>query len=1019
MARIKFFLFSNLFIILAAIGFSAELSKNVTIQKNFIDQFVSRVWTANDGLPGNTITSVIQDDDGYIYIGMYEGLIRFDGMEFLTINSDLDPKYKLYSARSLFQDSNGNLWVGANDDGVVCIRNDGSVDSYTIEEGLPNNSIRAITEDFLHNIWIGTADGIVYITPEGEIAKPKGLDSYDEEHILVLRLYCDTAGRIWCITEKQNGLYCYSNNTFERYTGITKIENPVVTCMSQDSTGAFWFGISPYYAVRVNGMDETVYDLGYGQQKGSVVNCIYPDSTGNVWFAKDNGLAILHDGQLVYYDSKTGLTDNNINAFIEDREGNFWLGTDRGGLEKLSVSKFNTITLPTSINAICQDKSKRLIWLGADTGLFCYNYDTSSFVQNAATELCNNIRIRDVHATSSGDVLISSYEKLGLVRYSPDGNISNLTLEDGLVGMKLRIALETSKGDIYVGTTTGLSIIDGKTGTITNLVKESGLPHEYIMCLYEDSDGNIWCGTDGGGVFVLDGTRIIKSYTSKDGLAGNVIFKIDNISNDGDIWICTGSGISRLRNGHFINYNTSNGLGSNSVFQVIKDYTDTVWFTSNRGIGSVKLSQFNSVADDKEDRLSVRYYGRSDGIRSGGVTATSLSMKDNIGRIWFTLTDGFATYDPLKVTNRTRANLLVQDYSIDNKTYSYSGQEIIVPPNAKRLALKYSALSFVSSELMQYRYMLAGFESDYSSWSINRNVSYTNLKPGRYEFKVQAINSDDVVREIESPLVIIKQPFIWQLWWFWLIIGLFVLSVVVLAVYLKFRSMEKYQEKLQSEVDRQTVEIRKEKEKSQHLLLNILPADVATELTENPDSVIAKRFPNACVLFADIVDFTKISDSMSADEIVKLLNSLFSRFDEIAISKGVEKIKTIGDAYMAACGLVEKNDNESSKLMIEFALEILKELESFNKTNDLRLSMRIGINNGNLVAGVIGKSKFIYDIWGDTVNVASRMESTGKPGCIQVTENTYEQALKFFKFTEMQIVDVKGKGQMKTYFIDK
>ena len=1026
MTRSKFFLFSVVLALLSVSAFSEIDSEVVRAQENFMNQFVSRVWTSTDGLPGNTITSVLQDNEGYIYIGMYEGLIRFDGIEFLTINRDLDPKYKLYSARSLFQDSYGNLWVGANDEGAVCIRPDGEVESYTVDAGLPNNSVRAIAEDFDHNIWIGTSDGVVYITPDREILKPNGLEQYDAEHILVLRMYCDTAGRIWCVTEKQNGVYCYSNNKFERYNRITKIKNPVVSCVSQDSSGAFWFGIEPHYAVRVNGVDEVLYDLGGdGEQKGSIVNCIYPDRNGNIWFAKDNGLSVLNNGILCSYENGMGLTDNNINAIIEDREGNLWLGTDRGGLEKLSFSKFTTVPVSTSINAIAQDTLRNVSWLGGDSGLFCYDYNNARFLENEATEFCKNIRIRDVHTMKDGSVLISTYEKLGLVKYAPDGTLSNWTVKDGLIGMKVRVAVEASSGDIYVGTTLGLSIINHETGTISSLTKEDGLINDYIMCVYEDDSGKIWCGTDGGGVFVLDGSELIKTYTTKEGLSGNVVFKIDNVGNDSDIWICTGTGVSRIRNGKFINYNSSNGFSSNSAFQLIKDYTDTVWFTSNRGIGSVKLSQLDAIADGSEQRMNVRYYGSSDGLRSGGITSTSLSIKDNIGRIWFTLIDGFATYDPLKVTNRAVVNVKIQQYYIDNKAYPYIGRDIVLSPNTKRLALDYTALSFVSPELMQFRYKLAGFETEYSSWSMDRTVSYTNLKPGRYEFSVEAASSNDVVQRLSAPLIIIKKPYIWQLWWFWMIISVLVLSTVAFMIYLRFRALKKYQEKLEAEVARQTEELRnksdaleKANEKSHHLLLNILPAPVADELTEHPDSLIANRFPNVCVLFADIVDFTKLSDGMSAYEIVKLLNSLFSRFDEIALASGIEKIKTIGDAYMAACGLTEKFDNDSARIMINFAKAMLSELEKFNNLHHFNLKMRIGINNGNLIAGVIGKSKFIYDIWGDTVNVASRMESTGKSGCIQVTESTYEQAVNFFKFSPMQTINVKGKGQMKTFFVD-
>ena len=208
-----------------------------------------------------------------------------------------------------------------------------------------------------------------------------------------------------------------------------------------------------------------------------------------------------------------------------------------------------------------------------------------------------------------------------------------------------------------------------------------------------------------------------------------------------------------------------------------------------------------------------------------------------------------------------------------------------------------------------------------------------------------------------------------------------------------------------------------EKEKSEKLLLNILPSEVAKILTENPGKTIAKKFPNITVLFTDIVGFTKMSDGMSAEEVVSMLNSMVSKFDERALREGIEKIKTIGDAYMAATGFGDDEGPEGAIRMVRFAQGIMQDVCEFNSRSPIKVQIRLGINSGNLVAGVIGKSKFIYDIWGDTVNVASRMESTGEPMKIHVTENTYSQTKEHFPYSEGIDVEVKGKGLMKTYFL--
>jgi class 3 adenylate cyclase len=207
-----------------------------------------------------------------------------------------------------------------------------------------------------------------------------------------------------------------------------------------------------------------------------------------------------------------------------------------------------------------------------------------------------------------------------------------------------------------------------------------------------------------------------------------------------------------------------------------------------------------------------------------------------------------------------------------------------------------------------------------------------------------------------------------------------------------------------------------EKGKSDALLLNILPAQVAERLKADGES-IADGFAQVTVLFSDIVGFTKMSDRLSPAELVRRLNAIFSAFDALADRFGVEKIKTIGDAYMVAGGLPHRTEDHAEAIA-EMAIEMRAALEGLKGTLGEAISIRIGIHTGPVVAGVIGKKKFIYDIWGDTVNTASRMESHALPGTIQVSEETYKLLGPKFALTPRGEIDVKGKGMMKTWFLD-
>ena len=209
--------------------------------------------------------------------------------------------------------------------------------------------------------------------------------------------------------------------------------------------------------------------------------------------------------------------------------------------------------------------------------------------------------------------------------------------------------------------------------------------------------------------------------------------------------------------------------------------------------------------------------------------------------------------------------------------------------------------------------------------------------------------------------------------------------------------------------------LQQEQQRSERLLLNILPPSIAERLLNHPQT-IADNFAEVSVLFADIVGFTQLSSQMSPTQVVELLNQVFSHFDELAETYGLEKIKTIGDAYMVVAGLPQPRPDHAVAI-VEMALAMQRSLKVVNQQTGQNLQMRMGIHTGPVVAGVIGLRKFAYDLWGDTVNVASRMESHGLPGQIQVSRTTYECLQDQYLFEERQKLVIKGKGEMTTYLL--
>lgn len=1010
--------------ILFLVGLSFLWAAGLFAQLSSISNYVTSSWSSSDGLPGNSVLDILQSKDGYLYFGTYECLVKFDGFEFQNLNKYSNPELDFISARSIFEDSKGFMWVGSNDEGIQKFSRN-SAEHISTENGLPNNSVRSFIEDRFGNVWVGTASGVVYITPEGSIVKPSAAKDVDTSHVIVSQLYCDTAGRIWMLTTEENGIYLYSGNSFQRYENLNYLGNFIPSSISQDRKGNFWFGLGALGVAKVsNGTVDKI-------KSGTIIDyepskCIYSDSMGSMWFGTERGLVLYSDGVYTTYDDNTRIQNASINKILEDREHNIWVATDNGGIGKISLGKFRMNKLPSSVNAICEDNNNR-VWLGTDEGLLCYENDVE--IQNELTDFCKNVRIRHIALAKNGDILVNCYSKPAQVRYTKNGILSWST-DENLAGNKTRVSIETDSGEIYCGTTTGLSVIK-KDGTVRNFSDKDGFDNNYIMCIYQDNDGFIWVGTDGGGIYLMKDGAVVRKITTDSGLAGNVVFKI---SQDIDLryWICTGTGISCFKGKvrelaekkgslEFSNLTSANGLGSDSIFQLLVDENDYAWMISNRGISSVDFNDLIKVVDGKLHHVDCKFYNQNDGLKSSGTNSTALSMKDKYGRIWFTMADGFAVYDPVRINVSSILPIIqIVEISVDDKIFKDFEKPIEIPAGAKHIDIKFTGLSFTASDRNRFSYMLEGYDSGFSDLTAARTVSFTNLKPGKYTFKVNVINGDGVKSETPASVALVQNAFFYQKAWFWLCVAAFVFGVIIFSFLLLSYNNKKRRLVLETEIQKATVELEMAKDDSDRLLKNILPVSIAERMKGVAgEKTIADAFDDVTILFSDIVGFTKKTSNESAEDIVKSLNDLFSRFDERAEKMGVEKIKTIGDSYMAACGVPSKNENHAL-VMFNFAVGMYEDLQEYNKTAKIKFEIRIGLNSGRVVAGVIGLNKFIYDIWGDAVNVASRMESCCTPGHIRFTDSVRKNLEKHhisFDYKKEEC-DVKGKGLMMTYEIE-
>lgn len=324
--------------------------------------------------------------------------------------------------------------------------------------------------------------------------------------------------------------------------------------------------------------------------------------------------------------------------------------------------------------------------------------------------------------------------------------------------------------------------------------------------------------------------------------------------------------------------------------------------------------------------------------------------------------------------------------------------------------IRWGANVLLNADVTWYQYRLLGAgKSDWSPWT-NQTSLKIRLQPGSYTFEVRARDAIGRVSPV-SPIKFTIDPPFWQTWWFYTLLGLLLAGAIYFIFRWRNRALLEKQKVLESMVKTRTEQLEQEKEKAENLLLNILPAAVAEEL-QNFGKSSVRRHDDSAVMFTDFCDFTLNSKGVSPQDLVHHLDVYFRKFDHIVEKYGLEKIKTIGDAYMCAAGVPEPKKN-STLAIVMAGLEMLETV----KTEDYGWKIRIGIHQGDLVSGVVGKKKFAYDIWGDTVNIASRMESSSQPMNINISEPVYHRIKEYFDCEVRGEVEAKSLGKTNMYFV--
>jgi class 3 adenylate cyclase len=325
---------------------------------------------------------------------------------------------------------------------------------------------------------------------------------------------------------------------------------------------------------------------------------------------------------------------------------------------------------------------------------------------------------------------------------------------------------------------------------------------------------------------------------------------------------------------------------------------------------------------------------------------------------------------------------------------------------------------FLNQDSAEFQFFLQGFDKKWTDWRKDGFKEYTNVPPGKYDFFVRIRTAGDGIREDGLKLIMLPP---WYLATPALIIYLIILIALIRAIYDQVKLNFAYKQyQLEQIINKRTEDLIIEKEKSEALLANVLPKNTATEIMAKGKAAKIK-YNFVTVLFSDIQGFTKIAEEMNPEVLIDELDKFFFHFDSVVEKYGIEKIKTIGDAYMCAGGIPEKNRTNPVEVILA-ALEMQAYMNRLKQSSELQgmkyWDIRIGIHTGTVVAGVVGQKKLSYDIWGDTVNTASRMESSGEAGRINISGTTYEFVKDFFDCEYRGKMPVKYKGEIEMYFVN-
>ncbi len=755
-----------------------------TVVLNASAQYRFDSWTADEGLPQNSVYSITQTSDGYIWFTTFDGLVRFDGVNFKVFNKSNSKDFKTNRLRGVLPGDDGTLWIVNENAGLMKFR-DGRFRTFTADDGLPSNNIIGIQKESAGSLLISDISGITrMLSDEGSFTPIRRQDARQ------FSTFVGPSGTRWQINKE--GIFTIDKNG----NALTSFDLPfrpeaekfeqtydftALVAFFEDTDQSLWFGAVGNLFRLQNGKF-TVLTSKNGLPPSTIIS-IARDGQGNLWIGTmKDGVCRLLDQHFDCFDVSNGLSSKKISRLFLDREKTLWIATGNAGINRVTPQIIQPLSTAeglaaTNVYPILQDRSGT-VWIGSFGGLARYadgkvtNFSRASGFSYEYVQALFEDRDGVLWVGSIGGVQrfvngksIDFTEKLGL-------DIGEQTFWD---------IHQTADGAMWFATDQGLLLY--RDGTATRFTTENGLPSDDIKVIYEARDGSLWLGTTAGAARLKDGQ--ISPFTEKDGLAGNFVRSIYE-DDEGLLWFGTyDSGLSVYRDGKFATINAESGLFSNGVFAILPDSRGNFWMSSNQGIYRVERKQLVDFVDGKRAGVVSTAYNKSDGMLStecnGGRQPAAIGADD--GRLWFATQNGVAIVDPEGVPfNPLPPPVVIENIAIDGNPVTDIRSSIEIAPGQNNLQINYTGLSFIKPEQVRFRYNLDGLDEEWTEAANRREVLYPYLPPGDYVFRVMAANSDNVWSENSAEVRLAVLPPFYRRWWF-VALGVLALGGMISFIY--------------------------------------------------------------------------------------------------------------------------------------------------------------------------------------------------------------------------------------------